>query len=63
LVVSGLREDAVAVILDPTGRQIWSGRITQAGWRLDVDAWAHGCYVLNMLMGEERRSFKFVLIE
>jgi len=63
LVVSGLREDAVAVILDPTGRQIWSGRITQAGWRLDVDAWARGCYVLNMLMGEGRRSFKFVLIE
>jgi len=63
LIVNGLPDDADAMILDPTGRQVWSGRITQAGWRLDVDAWAHGCYVLNMLMGEERRSFKFVLIE
>ncbi len=63
LVVNGLREDAHAMILDPSGRLVWSGRISQEGWHLDVSTWARGYYVLNLLKEEERRSFKFVLIE
>jgi len=63
LVVNALHEDVAATIFDATGRTVWSGRITKASWRLEVGAWARGYYVLNMLMGEERRSFKFVLIE
>ena len=63
LAVNGLRADALATILDATGRLVWSGRITQGSWRLDVGAWARGYYGLNMLSGEEYRSFKFVLIE
>ncbi len=63
LMVRGLKEDASAAILDATGRQVWSGRITQGNWSLDVDAWTRGCYVLSMLSGDKHRSFKFVLIE
>ena len=63
LVVKGLSEDALGTILDATGRHVWSGRIMQGSWRLEVSAWARGCYVLNILSGEEHRSFKFVLIE
>ncbi len=63
LVVNGLQADAVAMVLDATGRTVWSGHITETSWRLEVGAWARGYYVLNILKGEERRSFKFVLIE
>ena len=63
LVVMGLREDASVTILDATGRQVWSGRIAQSGWRLDVGAWARGCYALNVFWGDEHRSFKFVLVD
>jgi hypothetical protein len=63
LEVSGVRDDALADILDATGREVWRGRVTKGNWRLDVDTWARGHYVLNLLVGESHRSFKFVLIE
>ena len=63
LVVMGLRQYAVGTIHDATGRLMWGGRIEPGSWKLDVKSWARGNYVLRFSTGDDRRSFKFVLIE
>lgn len=63
VIVKGLPRDAHGVVHDATGRPVWSGRPAPGIWRLDVAAWARGWYVLNVLSGEEKHSFRFVLIE
>ena len=54
---------ATATIRDALGRLAWQGVITQERQMLDVGAWARGYYVLNIALGSERSSFKFVLTE
>jgi hypothetical protein len=63
LVVMGGRQYSAGTIQDATGRLIWRGRIEPGRWALDVKSWARGYYVLSFRSGDDRRSFKFVLIE
>lgn len=63
LVVMGLWQNAAGAIHDASGRLVWGGRIEPGRWSLDVKSWARGYYVMSFNSGEDRRSFKFVLVE
>ncbi|MBP6391596.1 MAG: hypothetical protein KA352_11970 [Flavobacteriales bacterium] len=63
LIVRARTMDASAWVHDAYGRVVWQGRIIGDSWRLDVQAWARGSYMLRIAQHEQYRTFTFVLTE
>ena len=63
LVVRGAIEGAPAKIIDGLGRKAWEGYVGRDPWRLDMQLWTRGYYVLQTRDKTGWRSFKFVLIK
>lgn len=63
LIVSGVPSGTAAAISDAIGRWVWTGTAQPGTWKLDVNTWCRGSYVLRLDGAGGVHSFKFVLIE
>jgi hypothetical protein len=63
ITLAGIASGTRIRIHDTLGRGIWNGSSTGEDFRLEVDRWARGTYVLHLEDAGKRKAFKFVLVE
>lgn len=63
VLVIGNAAGSEAVVLDKLGRRVWSGRLGNDRYSVDVGSWARGAYVLQLHDPRGARVVKFVLAE
>jgi len=63
ITLAGITSGSRIKIHDTLGRGIWQGAATSESFRLDVDRWARGTYVLHLENAGKKKAFKFVLVE